>query len=142
MATPHTSRYQERAAMRAGASPEVARGFAGAALTKKAIDLVILDLRKLTSVTDFFIVGTVSTDVHSRAVEGAVKEWAKDELGQRPWHVEGAEGTRNWVLLDYIDVVVHLFLPDARAYYTLERLWGDAPMEEIRDPEQGNHAAP
>ena len=126
--------------MRVGATLEVARGFAEAALSKKATDILILDLRQLTAVTDFFVVGTVSTDVHSRAVEEAVYTWAEDELDQRPWHIEGAEGARNWVLLDYVDVVVHLFLPQARAYYSLERLWGDAPAEEVGDPDGGNDA--
>lgn len=127
---------KDRSELRVGATPEVARGFAEAALIKKATDLIILDLKNLTSMTDFFIVGTVSTDVHSRAVEGAIVDWAMNELQMRPWHIEGAEGSRNWVLLDYIDVVVHLFRPEARDYYSLERLWGDAPTEEIKDSDE------
>ncbi len=136
MAHSPASRPPSRAAARRVTSQRLARGFAEAALNKKATELVILDLRKLTNVTDFFVVGTVSTDVHSRAVEDAVKQWAEGQLGERPWHVEGAEGTRTWVLLDYVDVVVHLFQPQARAYYSLERLWGDAPREDIKDPEE------
>lgn len=130
------SESKDRSELRVGATPEVARGFAEAALIKKATDLIILDLKNLTSMTDFFIVGTVSTDVHSRAVEGAIVDWAMNELQMRPWHIEGAEGSRNWVLLDYIDVVVHLFRPEARDYYSLERLWGDAPTEEIKDSDE------
>ena len=127
---------KERSELRVGATPEVARGFAEAALSKNATGLIILDLKNLTTLTDFFIVGTVSTDVHSRAVEGAIVDWARDELQLRPWHIEGAEGSRNWVLLDYIDVVVHLFQPETRDYYSLEKLWGDALMEEIKDPDE------
>jgi len=130
----NASKSKERSELRVGALPEVARGFAEAALSKKATNLVVLNLHNLTSLTDFFIIGTVSTDVHSRAVEGAIVDWARDELQMRPWHIEGAEGSRNWVLLDYVDVVVHLFQSEARDYYSLERLWGDAPMEEIKDP--------
>lgn len=134
--TPSRSAEKEsRKAENGVPSGEFARGLAEAALTKKAGDLVIMDLRKLTNITDYFVVGTVSTDVHSRAVEEAIDEWAKNELGVRMWHLEGGEGTRTWVLMDYVDVVVHLFQPDAREYYSLERLWGDAPQELVMDPD-------
>ena len=131
---------QERDARRSKSdvpSPDLARALTEAALEKKAIELVILDLRDLTNVTDFFVVGTVSTDVHSRAVESSITDRARDRFGSRPWHVEGTEGTRTWVLMDYVDVVVHLFQKEAREYYSLERLWGDAPAEEVRDPDDG-----
>jgi ribosome-associated protein len=114
---------------------DLARGLASAALEKRAEDVVLLDLRGLTSMTDFFVVATVSTDVHSRAVSEAVQGWARETLDERPWHVEGEEGARHWLLLDYVDVVVHLFQPEARDYYGLERLWGDAPREEVTDEE-------
>jgi len=114
-------------------SIDLARGLARAALEKKAEEIIVLDLRGLTSMTDFFVVATVSTDVHSRAVTEAVERWAREDLGEKPWHVEGAEGTRPWVLLDYVDVVVHLLQPEAREYYGLERLWGDAPSESFAD---------
>ncbi len=112
---------------------ELARGIADAALEKKAEELVCLDLRRLTTMTDYFVIATVSTDVHSRAVEEAVRELIRERFGVRPWHVEGAESSRNWILIDYVDVVVHLFQPETRAYYDLERLWGDAPREVITD---------
>ena len=112
---------------------DLARGLAEAALEKRAEEVVLLDLRGITSMTDYFVVATVSTDVHARAVSEAVERWAREELGERPWHVEGAEGARHWVLLDFVDVVVHLFQPEARDYYGLERLWGDAPREEFAD---------
>lgn len=116
---------------------DLARGLAGAVLSKKATDILLLDLRKLTNVTDYFVLATVSTDVHSRAVSDAAEAWARETLGEKPWHIEGNEGARQWVLLDYVDVVVHLMQPRARAYYSLERLWGDAPREEIADPLSG-----
>lgn len=116
------------------ASQRLARGLAEAARDKKAEELVILDLRDLTSVTDFFVIGTVSTDVHARAVSEHMVEWAEEEMEERPWHVEGADGERRtWILMDYVDVVVHLFRPETRDYYGLERLWGDAPAEELED---------
>jgi len=112
---------------------ELARGLAEAALTRKAEGIVILDLEGLTSMADHFVIATVTTDVHARAVAEAVVGWAKGTLGERPWHVEGDEGSRNWILLDYVDVVVHLMQPDTRAYYGLERLWGDAPRHPVED---------
>ncbi len=114
--------------------PEVlARGIADAALGKKAEDLLLLDLHGLTPVTDYFVIGTVSTDVHSRAVEEAIREGVRERFGVKPWHVEGGDAARTWVLIDYVDVVVHLFQPETRVYYDLERLWGDAPREVIND---------
>jgi ribosome-associated protein len=116
---------------------DLARGLAEAARDKKAEGIVILDLRGLTSMADYFVVATVTTDVHARAVAEGVRMWAAETLEERPWHVEGDEGGRNWVLLDYVDVVVHLMQPDVRIYYALERLWGDAPREEVGDGEEG-----
>ncbi|MFO7768725.1 MAG: ribosome silencing factor [bacterium] len=134
-----TGSRTERRGHRKGKDPpsrRLARRLAEAAREKKAEELVILDLRDLTSVTDFFVIGTVSTDVHARAVSEHVVEWAEEELDERPWHVEGADGERPvWILMDYVDVVVHLFHPEARDYYGLERLWGDAPSEELGEPD-------
>ena len=127
---------RERRKVRGEPDPhDLALGLSEAALGKKATDIFVLDLRGLTTMTDFFVVATVSTDVHSRAVTEGIVEWAREEMGERPWHIEGDEGSRAWVLLDYVDVVVHLQQPDARDYYGLERLWGDAPKEEVSDPE-------
>lgn len=114
-------------------SEELARAIAGAAQSKKAADILIMDMRGLTTVTDFFVVVTVSSDVQSRAVEGAISDRARDDFDTRPWHVEGGEGTRTWVLMDYVDVVVHIFQQEAREFYSLERLWGDAPVEKVVD---------
>jgi len=125
-------------------SEELARALAEAARSKKAADILIMDMRGLTTVTDFFIVVTVSTDVQSRAVEGAISDRARDDFDTRPWHVEGGEGTRTWVLMDYVDVVVHLFQQEAREFYSLERLWGDAPVEKVIDEDpiaDGDHTA-
>jgi len=125
-------------------SEELARALAEAARSKKAADILIMDMRGLTTVTDFFIVVTVSTDVQSRAVEGAISDRARDDFDTRPWHVEGGEGTRTWVLMDYVDVVVHLFQQEAREFYSLERLWGDAPVEKVVDEDpiaDGDHTA-
>jgi ribosome-associated protein len=108
---------------------EQARRIVDLALTKKAQDVRILDLRKLSSVTDVFVVCHGDSDVQVRAIAEAVLDGLKQE-GHRVWHKEGMEYCR-WVLLDYVDVVVHIFLKETREYYGLERLWGDAKEESF-----------
>ncbi len=101
------------------------------ALDRKGRDLQILDLRGISSATDHFLIVSGTSDLHVRAVaEHIIEELKKDQV--RPDHVEGLRGGR-WVLIDYIDFVVHVFHPDARAFYQLERLWGDAPVLELND---------
>ncbi len=91
----------------------------------KAHDVMVLDLRGISSATDFFLVASGRSDVQVKAIaEHIVDELRED--GHRPNHVEGLQGGR-WALLDYIDFVVHVFHPQARAFYQLENLWGDAP---------------
>ncbi|TPW11684.1 MAG: ribosome-associated protein [bacterium] len=101
------------------------------ALKKKAADVVVLDLRALTGVCDYFIIATGRTDTQVRAIADQVEEGMKEQ-GQRVWHVEGHRSGR-WVLLDFVDIVVHVFDPDARDLYQLEKLWRDAGREEIAD---------
>lgn len=100
------------------------RAAADAAVAKKARDLVALDLRDLNGVSDYFLIASASSEVQVKAVAEAVEEKLR-ELGAKPWHVEGREG-RRWVLLDYVEVVVHVFHEKTREYYMLDRLWGDA----------------
>jgi len=107
----------------------VLRCAARAALAKKAYDLVALDLRGLGAVCDYFLLCSAASDIQVRAVAENVEEKLGDE-GLRPWHVEGAEG-RRWVLLDYVDVVIHVFHEKTREYYLLDRLWGDARSVEL-----------
>lgn len=97
---------------------------ARSALAKKAKDLVALDLRELSGVTDYFFICSASSEVQVKAVAEAVEDRLR-ERGLRPWHVEGYEG-RRWVLLDYVEFVVHVFHEKTREYYMLDRLWGDA----------------
>jgi ribosome-associated protein len=101
------------------------------ALTRKAHDVVVLDLRGLTSMADYFVICSADSDTHVRAVGDAVDE-GMDSLGDRAWHKEGYRDG-NWVLLDFVDVVVHVFHQETRQFYNLEKLWGDAPTEQIED---------
>ncbi len=110
---------------------ELARMAGRLALEKKGFDVRILKLKELSSVCDYFLIVSGEADLHVKAIAESVVEGLK-KAGERPMHVEGmTEG--NWVLLDYIDVIVHVFREPTRQFYSLERLWGDAPIEELAD---------
>jgi ribosome-associated protein len=94
-------------------------------LERRGQDVTVLDLRGISSATDYFVLASGTSDVQVKAIAEHVQEQLKEE-GVRAGHVEGLTGGR-WVLLDYIDFVVHVFHPQARAFYQLENLWGDAP---------------
>ena len=105
-------------------SAEAARRAALLALDLKAVDVVLLDLKGVTDMTDFFIVASGTSDTHVRAVAEHVMLEMK-RAGSPVHHVEGLEQGR-WALLDFVDFVVHIFHPTLRTFYQLERLWGDA----------------
>ncbi len=98
-------------------------------LDRKAEDVTLLDLRTLGGATDFFLLATGRSDTHVSAIADNLVEELRTE-GVRPFGVEGMRGGR-WVLIDYVDFVVHVFHPAAREFYQLERLWGDAPVTEF-----------
>jgi len=101
----------------------------GAAEDKKAVDLVVLDLRKAAGFTDFFVMASGTNTRQVRAIaDGVIEALAQD--GVKPAHVEGYDRSE-WILLDYFDFVVHVFAPDTRAFYGLERLWGNADRIEF-----------
>jgi ribosome-associated protein len=102
---------------------------ARAALAKKAADLIVLDVQGVSPVTDYFLVCSGKSTTHVRTIVDAIRTELKAD-GVRPLHAEGRPES-GWVLLDYGDVLVHVFLEDTRAYYALERLWGDAPSVPI-----------
>jgi len=102
---------------------------ADAAASKKATDMVGLDLTGLDGVADYFLICSGASEPQVKAIAEAVEEKLR-ERGARAWHVEGREG-RRWVLLDFVDVVVHVFHEKTREYYLLERLWGDARKVDL-----------
>jgi ribosome-associated protein len=106
--------------------PEVRRA-AELLFDRKAEDVTVLDLRKVSTATDFFLIATGRSDTHVSAIGDHLVNEMKNE-GVRPGGVEGMRGGR-WVLVDYVDFVVHIFHPSAREFYQLERLWGDAPVQ-------------
>jgi ribosome-associated protein len=99
------------------------------ALERKAEGVLTLDLRGISPATDFFVLATGNSDIQVRAIADHVLEELRSE-GIRPLHVEGMDRAR-WVLLDFVDFVVHVFHPSAREFYQLELLWGDAPLQEF-----------
>jgi ribosome-associated protein len=104
---------------------QTVRQAAQAAVDKKAVDLIVLDVQAVSSVTDYFLVCSGRSTPHVQTIADSIREDLKAG-GIRPLHVEGTADS-GWILLDYGDVLVHVFLEDTRAYYALERLWGDAP---------------
>jgi ribosome-associated protein len=96
----------------------------------KAIDLVELDLRDVLGYTDYFVICSGNTDRQTKAIHDRVHQGLKKEHGLLPRRVEGHAEAR-WILMDYLDVVVHVFTPEAREFYRLEQLWGEAPKRAV-----------
>ena len=114
---------------------DLAREIACAAASRKATELVVLDLSGVSDVTDYFVICSANTARQADAVMDAIEERCREDLGQKPFAIEGREN-KNWILMDYGSVVVHVFLPEVREYYRLERLWGDAPRLELSEGEE------
>ena len=98
---------------------------------KKGLDITLMDLRDLSDAADFFVLCTGNSDQQVRTLAQEVRDQLKLE-GYPPWHVEGLD-TRRWVLIDYADLVVHVFRREAREFYALERLWGDAEIQRVEE---------
>jgi ribosome-associated protein len=110
-------------------SRAVAVGAAQAAAAKQASDIVILDVRDLIVITDYFVIGSGSSDRQVKTVVEQIEKTLRERFDVKPVRREGEDAGR-WVLLDYIDLVVHVFAQEEREYYDLERLWRDAPRVE------------
>ena len=111
---------------------QLVQAAASYAADKKAIDLVALDLRGVAGYTDFFLIATGNTDRQTKAIHDGIHQGLKDRHGLLPRRVEGVTESR-WILMDYLDVIVHVFTPETRAYYRLEQLWGEVPSRAF-DP--------
>ena len=128
------TRLQRMTGPTAPASATLAQRAAALCLDLKANDVVVLDVRGVTDMTDFFVIASGTSDTHVRSVAEHVLEELRKE-GSRAHHVEGVQQGR-WVLLDYVDMVVHIFHPTLREFYQLERLWSDATVVAV-DQQQG-----
>jgi len=100
-------------------------------LTKNADKVLSIDVRKVSSSADYFIICSAETGIQVSAIANAVRKGTPT----KPWHIEGLNN-QNWVLLDYVDVVLHIFKTQTREFYSLEKLWADAPTVEITDEPQ------
>lgn len=100
---------------------------------KKAIDIVVMDLRKVrNAVADFFVICSGNSDKQLDAIADSIDEEVNKGLKEDPWHTEG-KSNKEWMLLDYTNVVAHIFKKDRRSFYALEKLWGDADITEIEE---------
>ncbi len=109
---------------------EIVKAAASAAVSRRAQNPVILDLRELDCFTDYFAIFSGISDVQVEGISEAVLEELEENWDQQPWHREGSQKA-DWILLDYVDFVVHIFLDERRSYYSLERLWAEAPHVEL-----------
>ena len=112
---------------------EMVRAIARYASDRKALEVVQLDLRGIIGYTDFFLICSGRSGRQVKAIHDAFHQGMKSHHHTLPERVEGLAQAR-WVLMDYLDVVVHVFTPDARAYYRLEQLWAEAPQQELGEP--------
>ena len=115
---------------------ELAATAAAEAAERKGSDVALLDLRGLTTATDWFVLVSGESDIQVRSIAERIEERLAKDFDARPWHVEGLKQTR-WVLLDYVDFVVHVFHREARSFYDLDRLWADAPVERFGTEAEG-----
>ena len=112
-------------------SEQLSQFVAELSLEKKAEDVIIMDLREVTSITDYFVICSGDTDAQIKAICDHIREQL-EQNDIKIWHVEGYQFL-NWVLIDLVDVVIHIFRPEVRDYYGLERLWGDAKTTRVED---------
>lgn len=101
-------------------------------LDKKAEEITILDVHELTTLADKFVICHASTDVQIKAIADSVVKHTKEQLKEKPWKEEGRD-SRRWVILDYVNVVVHIFKKELREYYALEKMWNDAEIIRVED---------
>ena len=136
MATAKTKRVVKTAVARKTAkTPRIPKAVAGAvqaARDKKALDIVVLDLRKAGGFTDYFVICTGTNPRQVNAIADGVQETLRAEFGERPALAEGVHKSE-WILLDYFNFIVHVFSRECRAFYDLERLWGNAERLEFSD---------
>lgn len=120
--------------------PDFAKQLARLAAESQAEDVVVLDLRKVSSIADFFVIATGTSDRQMRAIAEKAEEYGRS-VGQRIYGRSGYENA-TWLLVDYVDVVLHLFDAERRQYYDLELLWGDAPRVDWQEAGTQSPAAP
>lgn len=101
------------------------------AIEKKATNVKLIDLRGITPITDYFVIASGSSEIQAKAIADHILNEMRKH-GLTPWKSEGWEA-RQWIIIDFVDIVVHVFLESAREFYNLERLWADAPTQGVED---------
>ena len=116
-------------------SPVLAAQAVDAMADKRALDITVIDLREVSSMADFFVIATGESDLQVKAIANGIMDQIEEECGETPWKREGMDHLQ-WVVVDYVDVVAHIFLPEKRDHYRIDRLWGEADSEIV--PEDGD----
>ncbi len=116
-------------------SPVLAAQVVDAMADKRAVNISVIDLREVSSMADFFVLGTGESDLQVKAIAKGITDQVAETCGEQPWKQEGTNHLQ-WVVLDYVDVVAHIFLPEKREHYRIDRLWGEADSEIV--PEDGD----
>jgi ribosome-associated protein len=109
-------------------SSELAELIGKLSLSKKAENVLVIDVRRFNSMTDYFLICSADTSIQVKAIADAIRKGTPS----KPWRIEGYD-VQQWILLDYVDVVAHIFKTSERNFYMLEKLWADAPRKEITD---------
>lgn len=134
---PKTDQFTTKSRNKTADSAQLIDTITEALLEKKAKDIVLLDVRDLTTLTDYFIVCHGTSETQIRALAGNVTEKTKKQIGEAVWKQEGMDA-RRWIILDYVNIVVHIFNEEKREFYGIERMWSDAEKTEIEDNEIAN----
>ncbi|MFD2530834.1 ribosome silencing factor [Gracilimonas halophila] len=116
-------------------SQEMVETITEALLSRKGKDITVLDVSELTTLTDFFVVCHGTSDVQIKALADAVEDDMREKIGERAWKKEGLQG-RSWVILDFVNIVVHVMSKEKRDFYGIERMWNDAKVTYIKDNDE------
>ena len=120
---------------KASEAEALSKAIAAGMIEKKGLEIVILDLRSIKgTIADFFVLCTGNSDTHVDSISDSIEEVVYKKTKLEPWHREGKQN-REWILLDYVDVVANVFKKESRKYYSLEQLWGDALITWVNDEE-------
>ena len=126
------SKFQTDSPGKTSDSEQLIEAITEGLLEKKAKDIKLLDVQSLTTLTDYFVVCHGTSETQIRALANSVAEKVKEELGENVWKKEGLDA-RRWVILDYVNVVVHIFSEEKRQYYGIERMWNDAEITDVKE---------
>ncbi|MCC5914238.1 MAG: ribosome silencing factor [Balneolaceae bacterium] len=131
-ADPKNSQFSATSSEKTADSEKLIEAVKEGLLEKKAKDIKLLDVRELTTLTDYFMICHGTSDTQIRALANSVREKVKETIGETVWKQEGMDA-RRWVILDYVNVVVHIFSEEKREFYGIERMWNDATVTEFGD---------